>query len=94
MLANDVNLIIGSDDPQRTIRAELNLWVGSGAATPLRILKILSENTPKAIYPKRKIGKIEQGFEASFLVLNDDPLANLLKTRVAAFRMKQGVLLK
>jgi hypothetical protein len=94
LLENGVNLVIGSDDGQRTIRAELNYWFTLGAMDHKQVLKILCENTPKAIYPKRKIARFEDGYEANFLVLNDDPLQNLLKARVAAFKVKQGVLLR
>jgi hypothetical protein len=94
LFANNVNVIIGSDDSQRTIRSELNYWFSFGPMDNKQVLKVLCENTPKAIFPKRKIAKIEDGYEASFLVLNEDPLQNLLKSRVAAFKVKQGVLLK
>lgn len=94
LLDSGVNLVIGSDDPQRTIRGELNYWFGLGPLDNLQLLKVLCENTPKAIYPKRKIARLEDGYEASFLVLTDNPLNNLLKTRVAAFKVKQGILLK
>jgi len=94
LFANDVNVVIGSDDIQRTIRAELNHWFSLGAMDNLKVLKVLCESTPKAIFPKRKIAKLDNGYEASFLVLNDNPLDNLLKARVAAFKMKQGVFLK
>lgn len=94
LLDNGVNLVIGSDDPQRTIRAELNYWFAMGIQDNLQVLKILCESTPKAIFPKRKIAKIDDGYEASFLVLSENPLENLLKSRVADFRVKQGVILK
>ena len=94
LFENNVNLVIGSDDGQRTIRAELNYWFSLGSMDSRQVLKVLCENTPKAIFPKRKIGKIEDGYEASFLVLNDNPMQNILKTRVAAFKVKKGVLLK
>jgi Amidohydrolase family len=94
LFENGVNVVIGSDDGQRTIRAELNHWFSLGLMDNKKVLKILCENTPAAIFPKRKIGKLDNGYEASFLVLNDNPLDNLLKARVAAFKMKQGVFLK
>lgn len=94
LLDANVNVVMGSDDPQRTLRMELNYWFGLGQLDDARMLKILCEQTPRAIFPKRKIGKIEEGFEASFLVLSDNPLSNVLKTRVQAFKVKNGVLLK
>jgi predicted amidohydrolase YtcJ len=85
---------MGSDDPQRTLRTELNYWYGLGELDSPRTLKVLCENTPRSIFPDRKIGRIESGYEASFLVLSDNPLNNVLKTRIQAFKVKNGVLLK
>lgn len=94
LLDANVNVAMGSDDPQRSIRMELNYWFGFGDLDNARTLKVLCENTPRAIFPKRKIGRIEDGYEASFLVLNDNPFLNLLKMRVSTFKVKNGVLLK
>lgn len=87
---NNVNVVLGSDDPQRTGRAELNYWHILGNLDAGSTLKVLCENTPRAIFPKRKIGRIEEGYEASFLVLSDNPLTNILKVRASAFKMKNG----
>ncbi len=87
---NGVNVVIGSDDPQRTIRTELNYWCSFPALNAPAVLKVLCENTPRAIFPNRKIGKIEEGYEASFLVLGDNPLQNLLKIRVSTMKVKNG----
>ncbi len=91
---NKVNVVLGSDDPQRSTRAELNYWYTLGNLDAAAALKVLCENTPRAIFPYRKIGKIEDGYEASFLVLNDNPLQNILKIRAMAFKMKNGQLMK
>jgi hypothetical protein len=92
----DANIMVamGSDDGQRTLRTELNYWFGLGGLDDARTLKVLCENTPHAIFPNRKIGKFENGYEASFLVLNDNPLSNVLKSRIQVFKVKNGVLLK
>ena len=87
---NNVNVVLGSDDPQRTARAELNYWHILGNLDATNTLKVLCENTPRAIFPKRKVGKIEEGYEASFLVLSDNPLTNILKIRASVFKMKNG----
>ena len=94
LLDNDVNVIIGSDDSQRTTRGELNYWFQSGELDYAKTLQILCVNTPQAIFPKRKIGRFEEGYEASFLVLSDNPLTNLLKLRAIAFKVKNGELIK
>lgn len=94
LLEASVNVAMGSDDTQRTLRMELNYWFSLGDLDNARTLKVLCENTPRAIFPNRKIGKIDDGYEASFLVLGDNPLSNVLKTRVSVLKVKNGVLLK
>lgn len=92
LLANGVNVVVGSDDPQRTLRAEINYWFQFEGLDYAQAIKIFCTNTPQAIFPKRKIGAIQEGYEASFLVLHDNPLQNLLKLRNIAFRVKEGML--
>ncbi|MFN4081857.1 MAG: amidohydrolase family protein [Saprospiraceae bacterium] len=94
MLNAGVRVTIGSNDIQRTTRREINYWYQNGIAPPEQILRILCETTPQAIYPKRKIGKIEQGYEANLLFVRGDPMSNLLKIRDIAFRMKGGVIVE
>ena len=94
LFSQGVNVVIGSDDPQRTIRAELNYWYASGAVDNLQVLKVLCENTPKAVFPKRKIARIAEGYEASFIVVAENPLQNVLRARVADFKLKQGVFVR
>jgi hypothetical protein len=95
LLANGVQIVMGSDDPQRGIRSELNYLNGLRSEENAAVwLRILCENTPGAIFPNRKIGKIKDGYEASFLVLSDNPLGNILKIRAISFRVKNGVILR
>jgi hypothetical protein len=94
MLSAGVNVVMGSNDPVRSIRSELNYWAALEKVAYAPLIKALCETTPQMIYPDRKIGKIEQGFEASFLVLGDNPLSNLQKLRVIDFKVKNGVIVK
>lgn len=94
LLRSGINLIIASDDPQRTLRSEINYLNGLSKQNGPDLLRILCENTAGAIFPNRKIGKLKEGYEASFLVLTDDPFANILKIRASAFKVKNGTLLK
>ncbi len=94
MLNAGVNVVIGSDDPQRTIRSEVNYWFQFGNLEYAQIINVLCVNTPQAIFPDRKIGRFDEGYEASFLVLRDNPLDNLLKLRAINMMVKQGKLLK
>lgn len=88
--AAGVNLAIGSNDPARTLRAEFNYWFQLGKLSYPKTLKILCENTPRAIFPNRKIGKLEDGYEANLLVLPSDPTKNILMTRNISFKVKNG----
>jgi imidazolonepropionase-like amidohydrolase len=46
--------------------------------------------TPRAIFPHRKLGRLTNGFEASFLVLGGDPLSDFARSRDIVMRVKQG----
>ncbi len=90
LLQHGVNVIAGSDDSQRTLRGEINYWFQVGSVDDARALQILCVNTPQAIFPKRKIGRFAEGYEANFLVLTSNPLDNILKLRAMAFMVYQG----
>ncbi|MEO6541698.1 MAG: amidohydrolase family protein [Ferruginibacter sp.] len=84
-----VRLAIGSDhsdSPLEEIKAirELNVF------TNLELLKLWCENSAQYIFPKRKIGFLKPGYEASFLVLDGDPLKDWNNTGKIILRFKQG----
>lgn len=89
-----VIVAIGSDDTQRSLRSELNYWFSLENFNHAYALLSMCEHSPKVIFPKRKVGKIKEGYEANFLVISDDPTINVLKTRVADFKVKNGNLFK
>lgn len=90
--AAGVPLLIGSDVFIGTARAELHALdaLGLDRATLLRLATI---DTPRALFPQRRLGCFEPGCEASFLVLGDDPLADLGQIDRPMLRVKQGRLL-
>jgi imidazolonepropionase-like amidohydrolase len=45
------------------------------------------------IFPKRQIGALREGYEASWLALEGNPLTDFENVRRIKFRFKQGVLL-
>jgi imidazolonepropionase-like amidohydrolase len=49
--------------------------------------------TPRAIFPDRRLGHLEAGYEASFLVLDEDPTQSLDALRTVVLRVKQGCVL-
>ena len=60
----------------------------------LELLTIWSEATPQTIFPNRKIGKLRAGYEASFLVLNQNPLVDFKAVKNIRWRFKQGFVLE
>jgi len=53
-------------------------------------LKMWAEATPRAIFPARQIGLLRDGYEASFLALNGNPLEYPSNVRRIRFRLNQG----
>ena len=52
-----------------------------------------SEATPEVIFPKRKIGHLQEEYEASFLVLDSNSLENFSSVKKIRLRWKQGNLI-
>lgn len=86
-------IAIGSDS-YRTTSVPEALHINSlGVFTPAELLRIWTDQTARAIYPKRRIGRLEPGYEASFIVLRDDPLRDFSSVSTIVLRFKQGTLL-
>jgi imidazolonepropionase-like amidohydrolase len=58
------------------------------------LLKTLTGTTPKAIFPSRKIGELRDGYEASFLALDTNPIEDLESIKRISFRIKQGYVIR
>jgi imidazolonepropionase-like amidohydrolase len=91
--AAGVTMLAGSDtysnaeyvagDPMVTAR-ELKL-------SPRDFLRLWAVDTPRAIFPARRIGDLAPGFEASALALSCNPLTDTTCVTKIARRLKQGV---
>ncbi|MFG6485981.1 amidohydrolase family protein [Roseateles sp. BYS78W] len=90
--AAGVQLLIGSDVFIGTARAELHALEDLGLE-PATLLRLATVDTPRALFPGRKLGCFEPGCEASFLVLGSDPIADLAQVDMPMLRVKQGRLL-
>jgi imidazolonepropionase-like amidohydrolase len=64
-----------------------------GVFSNLEMLKIWCEDTPQAIFPNRRIGHLREGYEASFLVLNGNPVNDFGQIKNIRTRFKQGHLI-
>jgi len=93
-----VKLAIGSDgiSGERrfvTARDEVRFLAKHRMMTPLELLRAWSVDTPRTIFPKRKLGALAPGYEANFLVLNGDPLEDPENLHHIGMRVKAGIVL-
>jgi hypothetical protein len=91
--AAGVRIALGSDTYRDDSVLEAEYLATLGVFTPLELVRLWSEATPQAIYPKRRIGCLGDGCEASFLALAGDPSADFSSTKQIVLRMKDGRLL-
>jgi hypothetical protein len=88
-----VPVTVGCDSYNLTAQTEIEYLRKMNVYSNLELLKMWCEVTPAAIFPNRKIAKLQEGYEASFLVLAQNPLLNFEHAYTINFRVKQGVLL-
>lgn len=89
-----VSIALGGDYFGNTVAPEIDTLIKYNFFSNKELLTIYSINTPQSIFPKRKIGEIKEGYEASFLVLQENPLLNIEAIKNILFRIKQGVFIK
>lgn len=90
---HNVRIAIGSDSYRQTSQVEaLNLY-RLKVFDNLTLLKMWCETTAWTIFPKRRIGHLREGYEASFLVLSADPLQDFTNVQRIDMRVKQGEIL-
>ncbi|HEX5888471.1 MAG TPA: amidohydrolase family protein [Pyrinomonadaceae bacterium] len=87
---HQVPVAIGSDSFRQTALVEALSLAKLQAFDNLTLLKMWCETTAAAIFPKRKIGHLKDGYEANFLVLAGDPLADFANVKTIELRFKQG----
>ena len=64
-----------------------------GVWSNLELLKIWCESTPQLIFPNRKIGRLKDGCEASFVVMEKNPLVDFENVQTIRLRCKQGLVM-
>jgi imidazolonepropionase-like amidohydrolase len=93
-----VAIAVGSDGISgervfATARDEVRFIAAHGLADNLSILRMWSQEAPRTIFPKRRVGGLGAGYEASFLALGCDPLEDAACLARIAMRVKQGLVL-
>ena len=53
------------------------------------LLQLWAKTTPQAIFPDRRIGQLDTGYEVSFLVLAGNPLDDFSAVRTIRERVKE-----
>jgi imidazolonepropionase-like amidohydrolase len=91
--AAGVQLLVGSDQFRHSSVVEAEALAATHVFTPFELVRLWASATPHAIFPDRRIGRLADGYEASFLVLDGDPSRDFAATQRIALRMKQGTLL-
>ncbi|MBC7797624.1 MAG: amidohydrolase family protein, partial [Pyrinomonadaceae bacterium] len=88
---NGVKIAFGLDNYGKTLLPEIMYFHDNQIFDDKTLLKIAVETTPQTIFPNRKIGRLREGYEASFLVLKGNPLEDFNQIKNIALRFKQGV---
>lgn len=85
-----VTLAVGSDEPRATSTLEFEYLRGLSLFSNAELLRMWSANCSTTLFPERRLGRLLPGYEASFLVLGEDPLVNLDAVRGIMLRVKEG----
>jgi predicted amidohydrolase YtcJ len=88
-----VTVAIGSDRYRTTSVPEVMGLRGTRVYDDTTLLRMWSIVTPRAVFPARKLGKLEDGYEASFVALAGNPLADFANVGRIVMRVKEGALL-
>ncbi len=88
-----VRLAIGSDTWGDTSHQEVAYLRALGVFQDSELLRMWTQNCPKMIFPERRVGSLQAGFEASFLVLDGDPLADFAAVQRIRLSIKNGAAL-
>lgn len=85
-----VTLAMGSDLYDADTHAEADLLRGLDLFGPAEILTMWTRNCAASIFPSREIGHLAAGAEASFLVLDGNPLVDWSALGRITLRYKDG----
>ncbi len=90
-----VTIGLGADYYGKTVRPEIDSLIATKIFTSGEMLDLYCRQTPQLIFPERKLGLIKENYEASFLVLKENPLGNInaINTGIVQ-RIKQGRFIK
>ncbi|MDB4916904.1 MAG: hypothetical protein JWM95_4548 [Gemmatimonadetes bacterium] len=85
-----VQVLLGSDNYSGDGKDEAAYLQSLGVFSNAELLVLWTETTPRAIFPARRIGILQPGYEASFLVLSCDPVQHFQCVDSLTIRYKSG----
>jgi|CXWL01.1.fsa_nt_gi hypothetical protein len=85
-----VDVVLGVDDNRPTVLDEMESVARLSVYTNLELLRMITGATPRAIFPGRKFARLEDGFEASLIALDGNPIETPGAPRKVSLRLKQG----
>jgi imidazolonepropionase-like amidohydrolase len=86
-----VKVAFGSDRYGNTPVKDVLYIQKLGVFSNLEMLRIWCEDTPRTIFPNRKLGRLMESYEASFVVLGGNPLKDFAQVQNIKLRFKQGL---
>lgn len=88
--AAGVPLVVGTNAYGSSLTAGLIAGVDKEFFTPVEMLRIASMTTPQTIFPKRRVGCLDIGCEASFISFPRNPLEDFSVLGAISYRYKDG----
>lgn len=92
--AAGAHMVLGSDNTRGFSLAEASHISELDAVEPAHLMTMWTTNCAQMAFPDRQLGRLQNGYEASFLVLAADPLADLDAVREIQLRVKDGLVLE
>ena len=88
-----VRIAVGSDNYATTSVEEALYLKSLNVFDNAELLRMWSITAAQTTFPRRKIGYLREGYEASFIVLRGNPLENFERVKDIHLRFKQGFLI-
>lgn len=87
------NLVLGSDSVRDVSYGEALHLESLDALDSATLLTMWTERCGRTVFPDRQIGRLDAGYEASFLALEANPLDGIEAVRSVRLRVKDGQIL-
>lgn len=85
-----VTLAIGSDEYDDTSVGEVRHLRSLGVFDDIELLRMWTLHCARSVFPQRKVGRLDAGYEASFVALEGNPLVDWSSLGRIRYRFKDG----